>query len=179
MDPWTEGQIQKAIQTAQPKSFVERTVLERYLLRSELTDERVLDFGCGAYAKTVKNLRDQKIRATGYDFYPSTPKLEEVYLENASKGYIKEWLDILPRQWDIILVGNVFNIQPTEEHLHHTLMEIDLLSSLHTRVLISIPKTPRYIYIQSNEPFIKAIQERFKITHQEKIGPCLVIEAKH
>jgi len=143
---WSEGDKKLLSATARTGALGKReTLVEQYLTETYRPDKkrRILDFGCGAYANSVKRLRKLGYKISGYDFCPETPVGQESYEKNLDEGFILPEEEIVIRRWELILASNVLNIQPSLGAFYKTIGSIKATAKEDSKIIVNFPRDPR------------------------------------
>ena len=159
---YTKKQIEEMDKTERPwKSTVAHKWL-RFLCSNKKA--KILDFGCGKRKTMPQVLRDQGYKnIVGYDI---------MFERHQTKGddHYETFEKINQDQlWNYIVVSNVLNIQPTEEHIYSTLETINSIVKPKTTVIINYPLSPRRLPEITNALFRDMIEDVFLANPKHKV----------
>jgi len=108
-------------------------------------------------------------KTKGDDYFDGT--LEKLAFKSLGTAtmYGSEWQNPKTFYWDYIVVSNVINIQPTEEHIYSTLETINSLIKPKTTAIINYPTNPRKLPEISNGMFRDMIDNVFEANPKHKV----------
>lgn len=135
---YTEKEKARMLQSGRKGGFIRKRlpVVPQYIKAlAPDKDKKILDFGCGQQAFTVRRFEDLGFKNTvGYDFPENCVDWSRTYD-----------LKALEKKWDIIMLSNVINVQPSEGHAIELLTNITLNNLEDGGFLVfNYPASPRY-----------------------------------
>jgi len=143
-------ETERAIRSARSKGAVGKNAIVPRILPQLMrsippsnTPKAILDFGCGKDMIHVNALREQGFNVEGYDI--SLPETE---------------IFIKGRNYDIIYLSNVLNVQSTEEMIEDLINDVWYRLHPSGYLVANYPQSPRYLG-WSTEKMLKWLQFNF------------------
>lgn len=125
-----------------------RAIVPKYVAEHINKEDSILDFGAGKGAVHTKWLREEGFNVTAYDFGENC--IEGLHDKNA-----------LQKQYKVIMLSNVLNVQSSMSMLLETLRQIDNSLESGGEFICNYPASPRKMELTAND-LKEIIQSIFK-----------------
>ena len=134
-----------------------RAVVPRYVAKRISKTDSILDFGAGKAALHTKWLREQGFDVTAYDFG-----------DNCIEGLHDR--DALSKQYKVIMMSNVLNVQSSREMLQETLQQVYNSLEPGGDLICNYPASPRKMQFFNSTSLAIEVDRVFKGCKFYKIG---------
>jgi 2-polyprenyl-3-methyl-5-hydroxy-6-metoxy-1,4-benzoquinol methylase len=125
-----------------------RAIVPKYVAEHINKEDSILDFGAGKGAVHTKWLREEGFNVTAYDFGDNI--VEGLHDKNA-----------LQKQYKVIMVSNVLNVQSSLDMLLETLRQIDCSLEPGGELVCNYPSSPRKMLLTASD-LREILQSMFK-----------------
>ena len=115
-----------------------RAIVPKYVAEHINKEDSILDFGAGKGAVHTKWLREEGFNVIAYDFGENC--IEGLHDKNA-----------LQKQYKVIMLSNVLNVQSSMSMLLETLRQIDTSLELGGEFICNYPSSPRKMELTAND----------------------------
>jgi cyclopropane fatty-acyl-phospholipid synthase-like methyltransferase len=132
-----------------------RAIVPKYVAEHINKEDSILDFGAGKGAVHTKWLREEGFDVTAYDFGENC--IEGIHDKNA-----------LQKQYKVIMLSNVLNVQSSMAMLFETLKQINNSLELGGEFICNYPSSPRKMELTAND--LKEILQYIFKGRIEKVG---------